>query len=249
MQTFWSIDQLQNTNKTVSALAIGDSWLWFPFGNMARSLEPLLSFHQATLVLGENGMRTKHLDKVMNEIKPIIHTYKNTIQYILISIGGNDLIGGNLYKFLRKDSDTANYANECYNLDSMQAYIKEVSKKAADFANDIYGLIGGPKTQVIIHGYGYPQASRRGIPFFKTDRLISGPMDNCGIPEKFRTHIIAIVVDEYNFWLSHYLYRDCVKYANLRHTLSINEKWFDEIHPTSRLFDSLSLKLRERIGF
>jgi hypothetical protein len=249
VKTYWNIENIQNFNLGIGSLAIGDSWLWFPSGNLSRTLEPLLDHDQATLVLGKNGWVTKDHNEMYDQISSILQTYHKTLKYILVSIGGNDFFGGYLRKFLIPNSQNTRFYNQCVNLDVMQNHTKEIANRVARFCERLVVMTHG-KTEIIVHGYDYPQASRKGPSFFKLNSKLSGPMDACQIPEKFRKDILTVVVDTYNFYLGNSLaYDQALHYIDLRGTLDRDVPWFDEIHPTSTQFGALACKIREKMGY
>lgn len=159
MNTFWNYDNFSRSQLSLGALMIGDSWLWFPFGNMARCLEPILLPTQATFVIGENGMRIKHIESYYNQIQSLTRTFSN-IEYILISLGGNDIVGGNLYKFLKNDCAHAERPSECLYLDKMESHVREIAIVVAAFARRVSFLSYSNGLRLMIHGYDYPQSSR-----------------------------------------------------------------------------------------
>jgi hypothetical protein len=244
-KTYWNISHIQNFNLGIGSLSIGDSWFWFPIGNLSRSIEPLLDDHQANLVIGNNGLATKNLHGVYHQISSVIQTYHKTIKYILVSIGGNDFFGGHLMKFLKQNSKYSSRYDQCIDIDLMKNHAEEVSHRVTKFCERLSVLVNS-QTRIIIHGYDYPQASREGPSLFKLNSKISGPMDACQIPEPFRKDILTMVVDTYNLYLSNNV-NQSIQYVDLRGTLDRDIPWFDEIHPTSTQFGSLALKIREKM--
>lgn len=93
----WDERQLDGTSPTI--LAIGDSWFWYPFNNLANPLHRILnrSREHIILVRGRNGATTSEYVKgrIREQIEWDLdkaHGYGRTIQAVFLSGGGNDLL-------------------------------------------------------------------------------------------------------------------------------------------------------------
>ena len=116
----WDERQLDGISPTI--LAIGDSWFWYPFNNLANPLHRILnrSREHIILVRGRNGATTSEYVKgrVREQIEWDLDKaqgYGRTIQAVFLSGGGNDFAGpDDMGSILNPDCSAFSRPAECY---------------------------------------------------------------------------------------------------------------------------------------
>jgi hypothetical protein len=245
VKVFWDYEAMRRWDIAPAVLAIGDSWLWYPWGNLAQSLSTLAGQGQAVLVLGGNGWRVKDVCDKKHLAKQIILTFGG-LRAIVVSIGGNDLAGGNLKKMLKADCSDATTVWGCLKpefndyvwdvADDVMATTREYRNATLDHPD--------PACPVVVHGYDFPSATRRG--WFGQGKTLSGPLDDCRVPERLRDPLLRRIIDHYNGALITSVakpdFNFGIHHADLRGTTKQGE-WLDELHPTAWQFTRMGRKI------
>lgn len=217
--------QQRNTAGPV-VIAEGDSWFLFPKPGVRDTLDYIMEkFH--LLSLAEAGDEIADYLK-NNELIEAVKRYKP--KYVLISGGGNDILGAEIRQILRKNvrngADGIDYIDEMKFRDK----IKFLSDGYRHFIEEIHRL--QPDARIFVHGYDYIRSN----PDPKT--IKKGWANRYMIEAEIREHetrkkIIYFLVDSFNDMLkaladqfSH------VRYVNNRMTVGMDE-WMDEIHPNN----------------
>jgi hypothetical protein len=241
MSVYWDHEHLRRAGKSPGVLLVGDSWFWFPFGNMAHSFAPLCGPWEAVEVHGGNGLRVKDVGvggRTHSQAVKTLRTFR-TIKAVGVSLGGNDLVGGNLRKVLKPDCRGIAQAWSCFDFERFGEYLVEVANKVSRFAA---ALRDAGECPAFVHGYDYPRAIRRG--WFGMDRVLTRTLNVCRVDPRLRDEVLRVLVNVYNLELSDACRRELVGYVDLRGALATEGDWLDEIHPTARQFRCLGERMR-----
>jgi len=205
-------------------IAEGDSWFLYPIlvkDTIDYVMEqwPVKSLAWAGDTL-ENYKKSGKLLKEVANLKP---------KYVLLSGGGNDIIGPDIQKILKKDaqnvtqpSDYLNPAKYGPKMNKLRAiykyFFEEISK-----ANSV--------EKILVHGYDYVRADHATI--VTKGGWVNKYMIKKGITNSTdREQLIKYLMDQFNGLLQS-LADDFPKVVYIK-ALEIvgNDEWYDEIHPT-----------------
>lgn len=220
-------------------VAEGDSWFLYPFlvkDTLDYVMEkyPLRSLAAAGDEL-QNYKKEGQLLKEVEKLKP---------KYVLISGGGNDIIGPAIVEILKNGLppglSAKEYLNEAYNtkmknLDALYHY----------FFNELdkFGFV----KQVFVHGYDFvlPDHDEKTIKNGWVNRyLIEKGIKNSAD----RKVVIDFLINEFNTLLETVTKQHKIAtYLNMR-TLIGTKEWFDEIHPNDVGFAKVGNKFIEAIN-
>ena len=214
-------------------IAEGDSWFLYPIlvkDTIDYVMEhwPVKSLAWAGDTL-ENYKKSGKLLKQVKKLKP---------KYVLLSGGGNDIIGPDIQKILKKNAknvtkpsdylDPEKYGPKMNNLRSIYKYFfKKLSK--ADSVE-----------KILVHGYDYVRADHATI--VTKDGWVNKYMEKKGIKKATdRTALIEYLIDQFNGLLKSLAndFPDKVVYIDGRGVVGKDE-WYDEIHPNDAGFKKVA---------
>jgi len=210
-------------NKPV-IVAEGDSWFLYPIlvkDTLDYIMEswPLKSLAWAGDTL-ENYKKSGQLLKYVKKLRP---------KYVLISGGGNDIIGSEIQRFLKQDVSNAKHPRDYLN----GAFEKQL-KTLEDYYNFFFKEISSYACveRIIVHGYDYIRADHAKI--VTKGGWLNKYLEKAGIHDyRQREKLIKFLIDEFNTLLERASWDyEKVKYLNLRGLIDKDE-WFDEIHPNN----------------
>ena len=207
-------------------VAEGDSWFLFPKPGVRDTLDYIMDEY-VLLGLAEAG------DEIVDYIKnPELLTsiIKENPDFVLISGGGNDILGEQVQDLLLSGvlngASAADYLKEEVFLQKLE----QLRKGYVSFFEKIHAL--KPDAKIFIHGYDYI----RSAPDDKTIKngWANRYMIKAGIEvPAHRELIIRHLVDKFNDMLKGFADKyDYVTYVNHRGTVQLTE-WMDEIHPNN----------------
>jgi hypothetical protein len=94
--------------------------------------------------------------------------------------------------------------------------------------------------RIICHGYAYAYPDN--------DIWISAPMTARGIPDGMQHDVVKVLIDKFNDRLQRKAAKfSKVRYVDLRPLATKKSDWFDEIHPTSKVFKKMANALLDAI--
>ena len=221
-------------------VAEGDSWFLFPFPGVKDTID-YISKKYIVRSLADAGdemedyLKKGDMLKNVKELKP---------EYVLISGGGNDVVGEKIKDILIPDVRNGSLPTDFIN-DHFLVKMKRLKKLYEYFFEQINGLES--KTKILIHGYDYI----RHDPDIKTIKKgwANRYMIAVGITDPdMRKKIIRYLVDTFNDILNEMDDKyDFVSYVNHRGTMA-NDEWRDEIHPDNEGYEKVALNFLKAMG-
>ncbi len=220
-------------------VAEGDSWFLFPFMvkdtlDYVMERYPLRSLAAAGDEI-QNYRKSGQLLKEIEKVRP---------KYVLISGGGNDIIGPEIVNILKEGMPSglkpAGYLNDTYTQKT-----KDIEGTYNYFFNRIHEF--DFVEQVFVHGYDYVRADHNNKTIKKgwvNKYLIQKGITNLDD----RTNVMNYLIDQFNELLSNVASRhNNATYLNMRTLVNQNE-WYDEIHPNDEGFAKVAEKFLEAIN-
>ncbi len=220
-------------------VAEGDSWFLFPFlvkDTLDYIMEryPLRSIAAAGDEL-QNYRKSRQLLKAIEKERP---------KYVLISGGGNDIIGPEIVTILKNGMPPGLQASKYLN-DFYDTKTKDIEGTYNYFFNRIHEF--DFVEQVFVHGYDYVRADHDAKTIKKG--WVNKYLLEKGITElEDRTKVIRYLIDRFNDLLKEVTakHRNAT-YVDMR-TLVKKEEWYDEIHPNDNGFSKVAGKFLEAIN-
>ncbi|MDX1477932.1 MAG: caspase family protein [Saprospiraceae bacterium] len=208
------------------AIAEGDSWFLFPKPGVRDTLDYLMDVYHL-LSLAAAG------DEVINYIEQgdlLREVRTHRPDYVLISGGGNDILGAGVAKFLNKDVTAGTVAEDFVNEVEFNKQMDALVEAYRMFFREIKALQSD--IVIFIHGYDYIRSDppedviRNG--------WVAKHMIAAGITDPaHRGLIITYIVDAFNTLMESLAgEHDHVRYVDHRGTVE-NYEWMDEIHPNN----------------
>lgn len=224
-------------------LAEGDSWFQHP---LLTDIIDNIGRHYPVYCLSAAGDTIEHyfkegdLFKKLPEVKPAL---------ILLSGGGNDILGDDMPKFFQDHFNNAPegerpdrfFRNSFFEmLDKIQGIYRQIFERLNQER---------PGIPVLVHSYDYPRPLKPGV---KKSSWIGERFDEKHIArEGDRTAVVHLMIDEFNKRLKSVAgeFKN-VHYLDLRGRVADNQ-WDDEIHPNDVGYERVSAvflrKIREVI--
>ena len=211
----------------------GDSWFQHPL--LDDIIDNVGRFYPTYCLAAAGDTIRNYFAK--NEIAGAVQKIQPTV--LLLSGGGNDILGEDLPKFLRDKFDEAPEGQlpERYFIESFKAELEDIInmyRTVFDFLKAEY-----PKLKIVTHSYDYP----RPVEFKSKKRNWIGQyLDDKGIERAGdRTALVRYMLDQFNYRMKTLSdeYPGQVFHLDLRKTVRDNQ-WDDEIHPDNVGFQNVS---------
>ena len=212
----------------------GDSWFQYPF-QLEDTIDHLMREH-AILSLGAAGDTLSNMVKQQEYLRGLGES-RGTI--LLVSAGGNDLLGGGDIEGHLDAFDPALKPAD-YLLPSFGALVDRALGQYERLFRDVSGAF--PWVRVICHGYDYPVPRDGG-------RWLGRPMARRGIEKDDLRRAIAVeMMDVFNRGLYRVARRlGHVTYVDCRGAVG-EARWHDELHPTNDGYASVAALIAAEIG-
>ncbi len=220
-------------------VAEGDSWFLFPF-LVKDTLDYVMERYplRSIAAAGDELQNYRKSGQLIKEIK------KERPKYVLISGGGNDIIGPSIVDILL-DGKEPGLSPELYLNSTYQTKMDSLSADYNYFFNRIHEF--DFVEQVFVHGYDYVLANHEA-------KTIKNGWVNKYLLEKGitrledRTHVIRYLIDGFNALLQEVTQKHRnATYLDMR-TLVNHDEWYDEIHPNDQGFAKVGAKFIEAIN-
>ncbi len=225
-------------------LSEGDSWFQHPtipdIIDHVSKFYPVHCLAQAGDTI-RNWARQGKIFEAVAEYQPRV---------LLLSGGGNDILGDSMVNFLADTYDDAPEGEQFERFFS-QVFLPELDAIANEYRT-IFSFLAAnyPKTQVLVHGYDYPRplpgdsTKTSWLGKYLTEKKILRPKD--------RTAAVHYMMDQFNQRLAEVAaeYPQQVHYIDVRGVVR-DDQWSDEIHPNADGFQDVSqrfvLKINELV--
>lgn len=217
-------------------VAQGDSWFQYPF--LVEDVIDHLFAEHAILDLSGAG-RTLHDFGLSDEL---VHAVRNEMPNgVLLSGGGNDILGEQAIKLYLKDfapgRPAADYAEATLaaHLDLIVAQYDRIIARLQAIS---------PSLRIFCHGYDWA------IPDAAKGDWLARPMVAKGIVEPgLQQSLVRLLIDRFNEALRalERRYPGRVLVVDCRGAVG-SERWYDELHPDDRGFADVAARFRKRIA-
>ncbi|RYE02012.1 MAG: SGNH/GDSL hydrolase family protein [Sphingobacteriales bacterium] len=238
---YWGTPGALSAGANPSIIFLGDSWFWYPVGNLPLAIHTAFSEHDF-LVVGRNGSEAAEWkDKHRKDIDGAFKFYGDAAQALVLSGGGNDVAGASDFlKIIKANCSKATTPQECYQpgqpeslLSSLFGHYKSVILKFR---------ARNPQAPVILHNYDNAWPSGKG--FLGPSDWLQVPMDMAKVPKALRRDLFKDLIEQLH-GLHQALADDQAvgPVLALKTAGTLPEKpdgvaswWANELHPTPRGF-------------
>jgi hypothetical protein len=243
---YWNdSSRLFDSGETIDVLALGDSWLHYPFNNLITPLYTALE--QPTIyVVGESGARADELcqGSWLGNFRRMLVEYPS-IRLVCISAGGNDFAGiGDLDdKILAADCSNVTALAECFRANQPQSVFANVEQAYRTILAVVAGI--RPDLPVLVHNYDYAVPDGKTLPGLRS--WLKLPMDNDRVPivgapgGGLRREIVRDLIDQFTLSLDRIestVTQPRVELVWSAGTLADTD-WANELHPKPAGFNKL----------
>lgn len=221
-------------NKKV-IIAEGDSWFLYPI-RIKDTLDYIME-EWPVKSMAWRGHALKHYTKPNDFLQAVQEEAgKQKPFYVLLSGGGNLLIGPGLKRLLQQDLKNAAHPKD---------YLTSSYKNQMNELKNIYQYLFSTLSEVkfvekiLVHGYDYIQIEKENI----NGGWVNFIMEGAGIKDAIeKEKLIRYLIDEFNKGLASLAARyPKVTYIDVRGCIGENE-WYDEVHPDERGFRKIANK-------
>ncbi len=159
--------------------------------------------------------------------------------FLLISAGGNDLLGGGRLREFLKPKPEGAPPEQWLDKDRWQSFADEMVNLYRSIFSATTRM--SPRTQILCHGYDYA------LP--RDQRWLGKPLADFGVPEDERAEVVASLIDWFNhrlidltgeFEQAHHV--DCRRVVGDSHS-----SWYDELHPKNTGYARVAERFHEKI--
>jgi hypothetical protein len=232
-------------------LSAGDSW--FSLDTRGNTIDQLPNAGRfALLRLEQTGDELLQITggAQMAKLRKLVGVYP--VQALLYSAGGNDIIGPDFERYLKKFESGMQPADILVQdrLSSRFDQIEGAYRHLLDLLDDFRGLTGKKRRDVtlFVHGYDYVIPDGRKVKYLFIP--VAGPWMQPGfkirqVPEGLRRDLVRLIIDGFNQRLAKLAAERPLDFLHidLRGLLMDNE-FGDEIHPTRRGYVKVAERFR-----
>lgn len=246
---YWDENEMTNRNESPDILALGDSWFWYPFNNLLNPIFNIWNGNRVIFAIGDNGAnlrdyltRSRYRDNFLSSLE----TYKRKIRLVLLSGGGNDIAGDDFKQLLKAQCAGVQSAMECFIPGQPDAIFNDFG---AHYRNLVDAVLNrADKAVIAVHNYDHAFPSGKNL--FGFGNWLKKPMDDCGVPAKYRIEIIRMLIDGLGNQLSQLEQRhpDRVVFVRTAGTLKTEQEWANELHPTRVGFERLGVCFKQALA-
>lgn len=257
MGTLYYPDMKDEPGEFSSALAIGDSWFWYPNQNVMETLtrsKAVSADHARVRLLGFGGALLRDYVEPGKFAADVAHwlspNFGEGFSEFYISGAGNDAVDYHLA--LKADCTGLSKSVDCIDPQGIDSLLRQTSAALGTLIHNLRWAYRNStlRRPIFVHGYDYPVPDNRG---FDGGIVSSGPwlapaMNKRGVaPDSgLRFGIMKILIDRLNeeVLAPFDLPGNEIVHIDSRGTLSHDPAtyrldWANELHPTSVGFDKI----------
>ncbi len=246
------IDKLEASSKRVGILTEGDSWFAFPLPSRPNIVDVLInrfSSHAAWLRHESNGDESRIMmaGEQWEKLFKTLTRPKMRCDIILLSAGGNDIVGRCLLTLLRQRESWMTW-RDCINEQRFQHRLNQIEGAYQELIalRDDYH----PNAWIFTHDYDRAIPSDKPIRLgpFKLGPWMKPYLESKGIKKTSdQREIVWFLLDRFSQMLQRIEQStDRFYHVRTQGTLKTTE-WGDEIHPTKEGFEKIADKIQTAI--
>ena len=225
-------------------IAEGDSWFDYPMNDDV--IDHLLDKNQcAVYALSHHG---DEVEDMIAKAEWLPHLHKEQPRCMLLSGGGNDLLGEPMARMLRDRKEVSDKTELVIEsaLKRQIAKLRGIYQRAIAATNAI-----SPGLPIIGHGYDYALPTGRKTKFLwcgVAGHWIKRQTDEKGI-KKFdeAAYVVTVLIDAFYDMLSDLAQKNPTFHLVDCRGLVAEDEWRDEIHPNKKGFAKVAKKFKEVI--
>ena len=244
---YWGTPGALNAGANPSVIFLGDSWFWYPAGNLPLAIHQSFDSHDF-LVVGRNGAEAAEWkDKYRKDIDTVSNLYGNTTQALVLSGGGNDVAGSaDFLKIINANCSKATTVKACYQpgqpeslMSGLYGHFKSVILKFR---------ARNPDAPVLLHNYDNAWPTGKG--FFGPADWLKAPMSAAKVPQDLRRDLFKDLIQKL-----HEMQKSLAKDKSVGNVVVIKTAgtlpddknqttswWANELHPTMKGFQLIADK-------
>jgi hypothetical protein len=183
---YWGAHGAINADANPFALFLGDSWLWYPVGNLPLFIAP--SFQHDIVVIGRNGAEAQDwATKHRKEIDFAFKMYAKDVRALVLSGGGNDIAGtADFLRVLAEDCSKAKAVVQCYRDGQPEELIAAIISAYRQVIGKFRHY--NKTAPVLAHNYDYAWPTGKGL--FGPADWLKKPMDLVKVPKNLRKDLL-----------------------------------------------------------
>lgn len=239
----WGTVSLPDGLFNPSILFLGDSWFWYPKGNLPRAIHRHFSEHDF-LVIGRNGSEAAQWKtKYRKDIKGTFKLYAASSRALFLSGGGNDVAGSDDFlKIIRRDCSGARSVQECYPDVQPEAILESI----VTAYRQVIEQYRQHNQQATVFLHNYDNAWPTGEGFWGPADWLKTPMDKAKVPGDLRRDLFKNLLAQLH-QAQAALAQDpslgpvvAIPSAGTMPEDSVDKWWDNELHPTVRGFELIA---------
>lgn len=257
---YWDERLMLEDNEVPHILAIGDSWFWYPVNNLLNPIFNLFNASKCIFAIGNNGAEAVEYvgAKYKDTIQSSLDAWKNSIEAVVISGGGNDFAGmDDMFKIIRTKCAGFTSVDQCFNDAQPGKLFDEVGGAYGRLVDMVLDTI--PHAKIFLHNYD--RAIPTGKGFIGNGNWLKEPMSQAHVSPSLQQGIVNRLLFEFTQRLKEQVKRsgqihlvDSARLADLEQAEDIQgrgtlngKEWANELHPKPRGFDKITKRCWEPV--
>jgi hypothetical protein len=190
MKVYWGAPEAMAAQANPFALLLGDSWFWYPLGNLAVAIGEEMPEHEF-VVAGTNGANAGDWDtKLRSSTRLTFKMYAGSVRAFFLSGGGNEIAGEDDFLRILAEPEQCNKApsvEECYEPGQPDGVLGRI---AAAYRGVILQFRAYNKTATVFT-HNYDNCWPTGKGFFGPGEWLKRPMEAAQVPDDLRRPLFA----------------------------------------------------------
>jgi hypothetical protein len=249
---YWDAQLILEDGEKPHILAIGDSWFWYPFNNLLNPIFRHFNSGKCILAIGNNGAEAvEYVErKYRDAIRDSLEAWKDNIEAVLISGGGNDFAGlDDMFKIIKTRCAGVTTVDGCFNALQPGQIFDEVAGAYRQLIDMVFAT--APNAKIFLHNYD--RAIPTGKGFAGLGNWLREPMVRAGVHARLQQGVVNRLLFEFTRRLKAEAARsnrvflvDSARLAGVARPEGIQGKgtltsteWANELHPKPRGFNKI----------
>jgi hypothetical protein len=252
MGPYWDSQLMLEDNEKPHILAIGDSWFWYPLNNLLNPIFKHFNSGKCILAIGNNGAEAVEYvgRKYRVAIESTLDAWKDDIETVLISGGGNDFAGlDDMFKIIRTQCDGLATVDECFKELQPAQIFDEVADAYRQLIDMVFAAV--PDSKIFLHNYDRAVPTGKG--FAGLGNWLKEPLKRAHVDTGLQQGVVNRLLFEFTARLKAQAARssqifivDSARLVDVARPEDIEGKgtltsteWANELHPKPRGFNKI----------
>ena len=251
-------EMCQLYTKRTNIVSEGDSWFayppkWFIFGKSSNIISFLKKKEEFNFYeMARNGDEIVDILSGDSKVDILRAVSENKVDFLLISGGGNDLVGAYDFEFILQKNDSGQNPEDFIRKDRFDRKISQIYNAYANLVDYCADYSRNPDIKIITHSYGYAIPQNKPAEFIG-GLIDDGPwmyptLDDLEIPQSVWRQLVVVLMDRLKDTFENLQKSSSGRFHYIDSTsLITDDDWIDEMHLKPAGFERVAELMYQKI--